>query len=80
MIQKLKLAAKKEVLYYLITLIVLSLIMHIDLLSDPSSRLEIMKEKNNYSHIFLYSFVIYGVFFILRKVIDFVSGMFNNKE
>lgn len=79
MIEKLKIAVKKELLYYLITLVVLSLIMHIDLLSDPSSRLEIMKEKGNYLHPFLYSFIVYGVILILRKTIDFISGIFEKK-
>jgi len=79
MIQKLKLALKKEFLFYFITLVVLSLIMHIDLLSDPSARLEIMKEKENYSHPFLYSFIVYSVILVLRKTIDFISGIFEKK-
>jgi len=80
MIQKLKIAAKKEVLYYLITLVVLSLIMHIDLLSDPSYRFEVMKEKDNYSHPFLYSFIIYSVFLLIRITIDFIIVIFKRKS
>ena len=76
MLDKFKKAIKKELLYYLFTFIVLALILHIDLLSDPLSRLELMQEKENYTHPFVYSFVVYGVILIVRKVIDFVVGIF----
>ena len=79
MIHKLKLALKKEVLYYLITLVVLALIMHFDLLSDPLSRLEIMKEKENYFHPFFYSFIVYSVMLVLRVIINFISKIFEKK-
>ena len=79
MVEKFKLAIKKEVLYYLLTLLVFALIMHIDLLSDPLSRFNTMHEKGNYSHPFLYSFVIYGVILIIRKTIDFIMGIFEKK-
>jgi len=79
MIEKFKRAIKKEILLYLLTLLVLALIMHIDLLSDPYSRLQIMQEKGNYSHPFLYAFIIYFVILILRKAIDFIMGIFEKK-
>ena len=80
MVEKLKKALLRELLYYLLTLFVLALIMHIDLLSDPSARLAMMQEKENYSHPFIYAFVIYIVIFILRKIIDFVMGLFDRKS
>lgn len=79
MLEKFKLALKKEFLYYLLTLFALALIMHIDLLSDPLSRFHSMNEKGNYSHPFLYSAVVYGVILILRKTIDFIIGIFEKK-
>ena len=79
MVEKFKHAIKKEAIIYLATLLILALIMHIDLLSDPSSRLSIMQEKGNYFHPFLYSFIIYAVILILRKIIDFVMGLFEKK-
>ncbi len=79
MIEKFKLVIKKELLYYLLTLLILALIMHIDLLSDPLSRLRTMGEKGNYIHPFLYSFVVYGVILILRKTIDFIISLFEKK-
>jgi len=76
---KFKLAIKREILVYLVMLFVLSLIMHSDLLSTPTSRFEIMSEKGNYSHPFLYTFIIYSVIFIIRKILDFIIGLFEKK-
>ncbi len=79
MIEKFKLVVKKEFLYYLIILLILALIMHSDLLTNPLSRLEIMKEKENYSHPFLYSFIVYSVILVLRTIINFISNIFEKK-
>jgi len=76
---KFKQVLKKELLIYLSTLLALALIMHIDLLSDPSTRLQAMQEKENYTHPLLYSFVVYTVILILRKTIDFITGLFEKK-
>ena len=80
MLEKFKLAIKKEALIYLATLLILALIMHIDLLSDPFSRLSSMQEKENYFHPFLYSFIIYTIILILRKIIDFIMSLFEKKS
>ena len=80
MLEKVKLILKKEAIYYLITLLVLALIMHSDLLSDPSSRFNLMQEKGNYTHPFLYSFIIYIIILIIRKIIDFVGNIFEKKS
>ena len=77
--QKFKHFMKREIVYYLLTVLILALIMHIDLLSNPSARFELMQEKGNYTHPFIYSFVIYIVIFIFRKIIDFVMGFFEKK-
>ena len=79
MLEKLKHALKKEALIYLGTLLILALVMHIDLLSDPLSRLSTMQEKGNYFHPFIYSFFIYAIILILRKMIDFIMGLFEKK-
>ena len=79
MIKKFKHTIKREILYYLLTLLALALIMHIDLLSDPFARLHTMSEKGNYFHPFLYSFFIYILILILRKIIDFISSIFEKK-
>lgn len=80
MIKKFRLAIKKEVLYYLLILLILALVMHSDLLNDPVARLQTMDEKGNYTHPFLYAFVIYVTILIFRKIIDFVVGMFEKKN
>ena len=80
MIKKFKLVIKKEILYYLFTLLTLALIMHSDLLNNPFLRLHNMHEKGNYSHPFLYSFVIYSTILILRKTIDFIISMFEKNN
>ena len=76
---KFKQVLKKELLIYLSTLLALALIMHIDLLTDPSTRLQAMQEKENYTHPLLYSFIVYTVILILRKTIDFITGLFEKK-
>jgi len=80
MAEKFKKALIKEILYYFLTLLILALIMHIDLLSDPLARVSMMQEKENYFHPFIYAFVIYIVIFIVRKIIDFVMGLFERKS
>ena len=79
MMEKFKKALKKEFLIYLATLAILIIIAHSDILSNPSERLGLMAEKENFTHPFIYSFVIYAVIFILKKLIDFVSSLFEKK-
>jgi hypothetical protein len=79
MLQKFKLAIKREIIIYIVMLLLLTIVMHNDLLSSPSSRFEIMYEKGNYSHPFLYTFVIYSILLIIRKILDFIIGLFEKK-
>ncbi|RLA64904.1 MAG: hypothetical protein DRQ78_05695 [Epsilonproteobacteria bacterium] len=74
--EKFKLFIKKETLVYLVILFVLTLIMHSDLLSNPISRFQIMYEKGNYSHPFIYSFIVYIILLIIRKTLDFIIVLF----
>ncbi len=78
-VSKLKQAIKKEFFIYLATLLVLIIIAHSDMLTDPMARFRLMGEKENYAHPFLYSFIIYAVIFVLRKTIDFVLRLFEKK-
>jgi len=79
-VEKFRSIIKKELLYYLLTLIFLAVLMHIDLISDPFSRLDAMNEKGNYFHPFLYSSIIYGLFLFIRKALDFILGFFKDKN
>jgi NhaP-type Na+/H+ or K+/H+ antiporter len=80
MIRKLKLVVIREFLYYIIIFLLLALIMHSDLLSNPSARFELMKEKENYYHPFLYTFILYSVMLVLRTIINFISKIFEKKS
>jgi hypothetical protein len=53
--------------------------MHSDILTAPSLRFERMFEKENYTHPFVYTLVIYSIFFIIKKVLDFIIGLFEKK-
>ena len=80
MLNKFKLAMKKELIIYLAMFLVLALLSHSDLLSTPSERFQLMYEKGNYFHPFLYTFVLYSILFIFRKIIDFIIGLFEKKN
>ena len=80
MLEKFKHAIKKELIIYFFTLLVLTLIIHSDLLTNPSARMNLMYEKENYSHPFLYSFIVYTVILVLRKIIDLISGIFTKNK
>ena len=77
--EKFKFAIKREIFIYLLMVFVLALVMHGDLLSDPSSRFQLMHEKENYSHPFLYTFFVYSILFLIRKTLDFIMGLFKKK-
>jgi len=71
---------KKEFFIYLGTLVVLIILAHSDILSDPFSRFELMGQKENYTHPILYSFIVYSVIFVIRKLIDFILRLFEKKQ
>jgi len=76
---KFTLAVKREILIYLAMLFVLSLVMHSELLGSPLLRFQMMQDKENYFHPLLYTFVIYSILFIFRKILDFILGLFEKK-
>ena len=77
---KFKSALKKEFFIYLGTLLILIIIVHSDILSNPLARFDLMGQKENFAHPFIYSFAIYGVILIIRKTIDFIVGLFEKKS
>jgi len=78
-LQTLKEAFKKELFIYIAMLVVFTVLMHSDILSDPSSRFQLMIEKDNYTHPFLYTAIIYSIFFSIRKILDFIVALFEKK-
>ena len=75
--EKFKRLIKKEILYYFFTFVILTLVMHSDMLSDPLLRWEFMQDRENYSHPFLYALLVYIPLLIIRKSIDFIAGVFS---
>jgi hypothetical protein len=57
---------KKELLLYLFFVLITALLFHPDLLSEPEKRLEMMSDRGNYYHPFLFGFGIYLGIGILR--------------
>lgn len=74
--EKFKHFLKKEILFYLGIFVILALLSHSDLLSNPSDRFQMMFERGNYIHPFLYTFVLYCVVLFIRKLLDLIIGFF----
>lgn len=70
---------KRELLIYSSILVLLILLMHPDMLSDPAARLGLMQQHQNYIHPLLYSFFVYLVVFVLRAAVAWVIGLFRKK-
>ena len=68
---------KKELTIYTALLTVLIFMMHPDMLSDPTVRLGLMQEHENYIHPLLYTFFVYLILYFLRAIIDFVAKIFD---
>jgi hypothetical membrane protein len=70
----------KEIIIYFIILIVLAVLMHPDLLSNPSERLTAISELGKESHPFIYSFIFYLIVFGVRKIVRKVLSKIVKKE
>jgi hypothetical protein len=60
---------RKELLIYLLTVAVSALLVHPDLLSTPLTRLEMMTDRANYYHPFLFGLGVYLIIGIIRLII-----------
>ncbi|MCK9492702.1 MAG: hypothetical protein M0Q24_11530 [Sulfurimonas sp.] len=67
---------KQELIIFTALLTFLILIMHPDMLSDPTVRLAAMQHKSNYIHPLLYTFFVYLILFFLRAIISLVTKFF----
>ena len=67
---------KQELIIFTALLTLLILIMHPDMLSDPTVRLAAMQQKSNYVHPLLYTFFVYLILFFLRAIISLVTKFF----
>ncbi len=71
---------KRELIIYTALLTALIVLMHPDLLSDPTARLGLMQEKENYIHPLLYTFFVYLVIYFFRALIDLVTNFFEKRK
>jgi len=71
---------KRELVIYASILVVLILIMHPDMFSDPAARLGLMQQHQNYVHPLLYTLFVYLVLFALRALVSWVISLFRKKE
>jgi len=60
---------KIELFYFAAILLLLALVQHPDLLSDPMNRLDLIIQKKNFLHPFLWSFGVYIIVFIFRLLV-----------
>ncbi len=67
---------RKELIIYTVLLVVLTFVMHPDMLSDPAARFEIMKNRANFAHPLLYTGVLYVVSVIVRLIAKLVMKFF----
>ncbi|MEO1938246.1 MAG: hypothetical protein ABGW85_06355 [Sulfurimonas sp.] len=70
----------REVTIFVILLVTLALLMHPDLLSDPTQRLALMQARANYAHPFFYAFFIYFFLFIVRFTVKKIATLFKKKK
>ena len=78
-VQTLKKAFLKAFFVYISMFILLTVLMHSDILSEPFLRFEMMSEKENYTHPFIYTGIIYAIFFMIKTLLDFIIGFFEKK-
>jgi len=57
---------RKELFIYTALLTTLMLMMHPDLLSEPTVRLALMQDRGNYIHPLLYTLFVYLIIYFLR--------------
>lgn len=71
---------KKELFVYTALLTSLILLMHPDLLSDPTTRLGLMQDQGNYIHPLLYTFFVYLILYFFRAIFSFIMKFFDRGE
>ncbi len=71
---------KKEFTIYTALLTVLVFLMHPDMLSNPTVRLGLMQEHENYIHPLLYTFFVYLILYFLRAVVRFIMKFVKKED
>lgn len=73
MIKKIKI----ELIYFILLLIILAILQHSDLLTSPSTRIDLMAEKENYLHPLLWTSIVYIVVGLIRLVVKYLFYLKN---
>ena len=71
---------KKEFTIYTALLTVLIFSMHPDMISEPTIRLGLMQEHENYIHPLLYTFFVYLILYFLRAIVGFIMKFVKRSE
>ena len=71
---------KRELLIYATILLVLILVMHPDMITDPKTRLGLMQQHQNYIHPLLYTFFVYLILFVLRSAVKALVRLFKKAK
>ena len=70
----------KEIIFFVVLIVVLALLQHGDLLTNPSDRIELMSQKENYLHPFLWASAVYFVILLFRLILVFVLKFFRKNK
>jgi len=68
----------KELIYFTLILVILAVVQHHDLLTDPMQRFTTMQENGNYLHPFIWTAIVYSIVWIFR-IIGRLILKFKNK-
>ncbi len=71
---------RKELIIFGILLIVLTLLMHPDMLSNPLERFEMMSRRANFAHPLLYTGVLYFITVVIRILGNTLVKFFKKDE
>jgi hypothetical protein len=71
---------KTELLYFMALLLILALMQHPDLLSSPLERINLMAEKGNFIHPFLWTSGVYLVVGLVRLIVKYALYLKNRKK
>jgi hypothetical protein len=71
----------REVLIYSTLLILLALLMHPDMIQDPSQRFSLLQSRGNYLHLFIYTTIVFLIVYVFRyvtkKIVSIVAKLRN---
>ncbi len=71
---------KKEFTIYTALLTILIFLMHPDMLSEPTIRLGLMQDHENYIHPLLYTFFAYLILYFLRAIVGYIMKFIKKEK